>query len=563
MDMIKHSGGFSLALGDVSFEFDENSVPEKSNGLFELCIKGNVPVPSIIKGDRIMLPVDDGIVLTADKKCGLSVPYIKGSFCSREGTMSMVIIERSRRYLLIALDSGINSEYKTEWENGMYSLRILCHEPRKVTYGIFNSLADACKCYRGLKKNNPKTLAEKIRKIPEAKKLIGGGIFWVWGDNYDAVMYSDKNTELCPGTGDGLLSVAAKLHENGIEKAMFGLLTKDDAPYSEKLYKNFGYPCTQYDNYSDVLNPELLDVIPSNRARNCDYTARRMKDYPDGVQISEDGTLTSAWQIKGFDGKMHSQNALCPIVAAERIKTEIPEILKQFPYYKGRFLDVFGVGLSACYSKEHPLTMSQCLKVKNSAYESILDMGLITGTEDGFEDITDNLIYTEGLHSPVFFRGPDSGRTYPHTFNEKQTECIREYMLNPEHRVPLWHLVYHENMLAFPYWGDSTEMSPELISKKILFACLYGCPPLYSFCAKDFPKLQDIIISSYKKITYIHEKVAELPMTDFEILTDDYKVQKSVFGNRYEVIANFSDEKYVYENHVIEPNDLLFSGDMI
>ena len=46
-------------------------------------------------------------------------------------------------------------------------------------------------------------------------------------------------------------------------------------------------------------------------------------------------------------------------------------------------------------------------------------------------------------------------------------------------------------------------------------------------------------------------------MTDFKILRDDYKIQKSVFGNKYEIVVNFSDENFVYKNYVISPNDLL------
>jgi len=557
MELLKRENGFTLMSGGVDFEFTAKSFPEVLNGVIKLNIEGNAPVPTLKNGDRLILPVDDGMVMTADKK--YTLPHsVKGSFCSREGTISMVIVEREGRFLLIALDNGINATYNTNWKDEHYSFEIVCNERHTVTYGIFESLTAACKYYRATRKGEFTTLTEKASRLTEAKKLIGGGIFWVWGKNYDAVMYSDKNTDLCPATGEELISVAEELYKSGIKNAMFGLLTKDDAPYSEKLYKKFGYPCTQYDNYSDVLNPELLDVIPSNRARNCDYTARRMKDYPGGVQISADGTPSPAWQIKGFDGRMYSQNKLCPKVAEERINEEIPKIMEKFPYYKGRFLDVFGVELSECHSKEHPVTFSQCLDIKNSAYKSICDMGLITGTEDGFEDIINHLIYTEGLNSPVYFRAHDSGRTYPHFFDEKQTERVSEYMLNPEYRVPLWHLVYHENLLAFPYWGDSTEMSRELIAKKVLFSCLYGCPPLYSFLAEDFRELKDIIISSYRKITSVHEKVAELPMTSFEMLSGDYQIQKSVFGEKYEVVANFSDRDFTYKDNIIRPNDFLF-----
>lgn len=561
MNLLKDKNGFSLVSDAVCFNFISSLFPEEHESLYKLEVTGNIPVPGIKAGDRLLLPVDEGIAITAEKEYSpgeFDSSCIEGSFCSRQGTMSMIIIERENKYLLISLDNGIDSKYKAEKQNGLYNLEIICNKQCCVTYGIFNSLVEACKCYRHMKKDDLITLSEKIMKNPEINKLVGGGIFWIWSNNYDEVMYSQKDTDISPAVGKELLSIAEELYNNGVDNAMFGLFFNDDSPLSEKLYKNYCYICTQYDNYNDVLNPELLSIIPNNRAKNCDYTFRRMRDYPDGVQVEKDGSLTPAWELKGFDGKMHSQNTLCPLIAAKRIKEEIPEILKEFPFYKGRFIDVYGGGLSECYSKKHPLSRKECLTVKNEAFKFLNSMGLIAGTEDGFEGIINNLVYTEGLHSPVYFRNLNSGRNHAHIYNKEQTEHIAKHMMNPECRVPLWHLVYHECMLAFPYWGDSTEMSPEFISKKILFACLYGCPPLYSFFVKDFDKLKDNIIYSYKRITKIHKKIAELPMTDFKILRDDYKIQKSVFGDKYEIVANFSEENYIYNNTVIAPNDLLF-----
>lgn len=561
MNLLKDKNGFSLVSDEVCFNFMSSLFPEEHESLYKLEVSGNIPVPGIKAGDRLLLPVDEGIAITAEKEYSpgeFDFNCIEGSFCSRQGTMSMIIVERENKYLLISLDNGIDSKYKAKKQNGLYALEIVCNKQCCVTYGIFNSLVEACKCYRHMKKDEFITLSEKIRKNPEIKKLVGGGIFWVWNNNYDEVMYSQKDTDISPAVGRELLLIAEELHNNGVDKAMFGLFFNDDSPLSEKLYKNYGYICTQYDNYNDVLNPELLSIIPNNRAKNCDYTFRRMRDYPDGVQVKKDGSLTPAWELKGFDGKMHSQNTLCPLIANERMKEEIPEILKEFPFYKGRFVDVYGGGLSCCYSQQHPITREECLEVKNDAFKAVGDMGLIAGTEDGFEDIINNLVYTEGLHSPVYFRNLNSGRNHAHIYNKEQTEHIAKHMINPECRVPLWHLVYHECMLAFPYWGDSTEMAPEFISKKILFACLYGCPPLYSFFVKDFDQLKDDIISSYKRITNVHKHVAELPMTDFKILRDDYKIQKSVFGDKYEIVVNFSEENYTYNNTLIPPNDLLF-----
>lgn len=561
MNIIKNSIGFTLIADTIAFDFETTVCPifEKNTATAEIC--GKVPIPKLLPGDRLLLPADEGIAITVDKEyesgefdCNL----IEGDFCSREGTMSMIIIERGGKYLLINLEIGINSEYKAERKDGFYGLEILCRKPCKTTYSIFDSLAAACKFHRSLSKDNFITLKEKALKNPEIEKLIGGAIFWVWSNNYDEVMYSENDTSVSPAVGKDLLDIASELNDSGVDNALFGLFFNDDSHMAEILYNKYGYICTQYDNYNDIFNPAMSDIVPKNRIRNCDYTYRRMKDYPNGVRITESGEFAPAWALKGFDGKMHNQNTCCPLTAMNRMKEEIPQILNEYPYYKGRFIDVYGGGLSECYSPTHPLTLEACLDTQKEAFRAIEeDMGLIAGTEDGFENIINTLTYTEGLHSPIYFRIHDAGRNHAHCYNSEQTKHIKKHMTNPECRIPLWHLTYHECLLAFPYWGDSTESSPELLRKKTLFACLYGCPPLYSFNVKDFKMLKDGITDSYKKITSVHKKVAFLPMTDFKILSDDYSLQQSVFGNRYRITVNFSDTECAYNEKIIKGNDFI------
>lgn len=562
MNFYETKNGFSFAEGEVSFDFTAGTKPKKDGDWYTFYVCGAVPVPKIKKGDRLLLPVDEGVAVTAEKEYEsgeFDCNCIKGEFCGREGTMSMVIVERENKFLLISLENGLNSSYRAERKNGLYGLEIQCSEKKRIFYGVYSSLTEACKSYRSTKKDVFLPLSEKIRRNPEIKKLAEGGIFWVWSDNYDSVMYADTDTDLSPSVGEDLPKVAEELYKAGVDNAMFGIFFDEDSHISEELYKKFGYISTQYDNYNDVLNPELLDIIPKNRVKNCGYTHRRMKDYPDGVTVNSDNTLKEAWALKGFDGKMHSQNQCCPLVASKRVKEEIPLILKEFPFYNGRFIDVYGGSLSECHHKTHPLTLSECLNVKKETFSFLSEeMKLVTGTEDGFEDILNGIAYSEGLHSPVYFRNLDSGRNHAHIYTEKQEKHIEKQMLNPVCRVPLWQLVYHECMLAFPYWGDSTEMSPKQIKRKILFACLYGCPPLYSFSVGDFEKIKEVIVISYKKICEINRKTAVLPMTDFQMLTPDRLVQKSVFGDKYEIVANFSDVDYVYKNTIVKSEDLYF-----
>lgn len=546
---------FSLSEGEVCFEFNSELEPAKKGEAVGFEILGKVPTPTLEEGDRILLPMGEGIALTVGEERLIENAF--GDFCSKQGTICMVIVERGGKYLLISLDNGINSSYDTRPENGKYKLFINNKETCGVTYRIFDSLKAACAYHRELH-SDVITLDEKIKANPEIEKLVGGAIFWVWNDSYDEVMYSDYDTDVDPSTGGELMRVADELYNGSVKKAMMGIFFESDSKYVEPLYKKYGYISTQYDNYNDVLNPEMLSIIPNNRARNCDYTARRMKDYSAGVQINAKGELAKAWALKGFDGVMHAQNTLCPVVAAQRIKEEIPQILAKYPYYKGRFIDVYGCRLGVCYSETHPSTMENTLKVKNDAFEAMEKMGLITGTENGFDGIINHMVYSEGLHSPVNLQIPDSGRKHAHVMNAEQTEYIGREMMRPERRVPLWQLVYHDAMMTFPYWGDSTESAPKYTNRRVLFACLFGCPPLYSFSLKDYESLKPAIFDSYKRISEVHSKVATLKMTDYKVLSDDYMLQCSTFGGKYRVTVNFSECERECDGKTIPAESFVF-----
>ncbi len=558
MNMQKTATGFMLSRDAVSYVFDSEATPVLQNDVCVLHVSGNIPVPKLEATDRLILPVDEGIAVEVGRtytKGELDINCIDGSFMGRQGTMSMLLVERQKQFLLICLENGLDAAYRAVREEGMYRLSVTCKTPRNIFYGVFSSLAQACRAYKKMKGISTLTLADKKKRLPLIDKLMGG-IFWIWNDHYDEVMYADHDVDISPAVGDDLLTVCADMKKSGIDNAMIALFFDPDSQYTKALYEDFGYITTQYDNYNDVLNPALLSVVPNNRVKNCGYTNRRLKDYPDGIMRDAQGRMARAWELKGFDGQMHAQNTLCPKVAAERMKTEIQEILQEYPHYKGRFIDVYGGWISECHDEAHPLTKQECLRVKQDAFRFLGELGLIAGTEDGFEDLVDSLVYAEGLHSPVYLRNHDSGRKHANMYTEERAAHIKAQMLDPSCRVPLWQLVYHDSLLAFPYWGDSTEASHSIINEKILYACLFGCPPLYSFFVKDYEGLKADILKSYRKIGAVLRHTAMLPMTDYQVLREDYTLQRTVFGDEYEVVANFSDEQREYQGHCIAPMDL-------
>lgn len=544
-----------LTDGEVRFRLDTDAVPGWCDGWMTLSAAGTLPVPDTLPGDRLILPIDEGIALPVEANVDpgeFALDTLTRARNCREKTLNLFLLARGGKCLAITTDSGLHTGYALRWADGRYRLTLTSDAPVTVRYRIFPSAAAACRAYRAMRPAAV-PLRDKIARTPALAQLIGGAIFWVWNDGYDEVMYADRDTDRVPDTGGAMLDVAADLHANGVDRAMFGLFFDGDSRLAQPLAERFGYLATQYDNYNDVLNPALVGVVPTNRVRNCGYTARRMKDYPAGIARSRSGELASAWALKGFDGQFHAQNALCPAVAAQRMREEIPPILAQYPAYRGRFIDVYGTGVGECFDPHHPLTVDDCLTVKRGAFASLRDMGLIVGTEDGFEDLIDNLDYAEGLHSPVVFRNRDSGRNHAHVYTDAQEAHIARYMLHPAYRFPMLELAYHDCILAFPYWGDSTEMSPAQIRRKTLFACLYGCPPLYSFTVGDYPRLRCAILDSYRTISAVHRAVGLMEMTDFAVLTPDFAVQRTVFGGEIEVIVNFGGRAYEADGRRLEP----------
>lgn len=108
MNFCKNTDGFSLKKDNIGFDFKTAQIPTEKDGFFVLTASGNVPVPEIHACDRLLLPVDEGIAVTADEKYEkgqFDCECIGGSFCSREGTMGMIIVERAKKFLLIAIEN--------------------------------------------------------------------------------------------------------------------------------------------------------------------------------------------------------------------------------------------------------------------------------------------------------------------------------------------------------------------------------------------------------------------------------------------------------------------------
>ena len=259
--------------------------------------------------------------------------------------------------------------------------------------------------------------------------------------------------------------------------------------------------------------------------------------------MEADGSFSRAWQIHGLDGKMHWQNAVCEIPALKLTMENVPPDVERVGY-NSRFIDVqASAELKECYHPMHPTDRRDSARYIRTQMEYLGDIGLVGGVENGQECLVGSYHFAEGLMSPGGFRAYDSGRRMTTIYKgEEVPEEFTEYMLNPVCRLPLWELIYHDCVVNYWYWGDSSNCCPELMPRRDLFNALYGTPPLYSLTMSQWDEMKDAVAESYHRATYVAARTAFSRMVEFQWLSSDGLVQKTVFDNGVEVTANFAKE---------------------
>ncbi len=362
---------------------------------------------------------------------------------------------------------------------------------------------------------------------------------------------ADDNETTNIANHTNIIRIASEMKEAGIDRAIWGIFFNADIPTIEYLKNKAGYLVTKYDNYADVLSSDTARLIPAQRIEACDYTKRRMKNWPCDIRTGRDGSMSKAWALKGTDGMMYNQYKMCIGTVLRYFRDEVKEDIEKHNY-NARFIDVMGTGADECSNQAHPVSRMQSVSERLAVLGYLGDIGVIAGTEDGFEDILPAIAYNEGMMSPSVFRAVDSGRRKAVLYRGSDIpSSIPGFMLNPLYRVPLWELVYHDCVISYWYWGDSSNCCPELIKSRDLFNTLYGTPPLYSFKTSDWDRLKESIIASYKYSKAASARLGFAEMTSFEYLTFDKKVQKTEFCNGISVIANFGSEPFKINDNII------------
>lgn len=74
---------------------------------------------------------------------------------------------------------------------------------------------------------------------------------------------------------------------------------------------------------------------------------------------------------------------------------------------------------------------------------------------------------------------------------------------------------------------------------------------------KEFEKHKERMKAHYAFFSPLHRELGLLPMTDFAWLTSNRMVQRTVFGNRVEMVANFGMKDFDYQGKLIPKRSIL------
>jgi hypothetical protein len=126
----------------------------------------------------------------------------------------------------------------------------------------------------------------------------------------------------------------------------------------------------------------------------------------------------------------------------------------------------------------------------------------------------------------------------------KPDQDFFRFQVGPYYRIPLFELVYHDCVVSYWYWGDSSNRIPEVWKDRDLFNILYGTPPLWIVDPVIWANHEPRFIASYRdgRKTALRTRGSE--MTEHTFDNADRTIQHSVFADGTRVWVNFGTRRY-------------------
>ena len=358
--------------------------------------------------------------------------------------------------------------------------------------------------------------------------------------------------------GDGLsVKLLERFAKNGLDRLWLGADSWQDGfrhPAAVAKAKELGYLIGPYDSYHSIHHPNEKDTWETAQFD--------LSLYESGGIVNADGTKSGGFKKKGYH--------LSPLVTQPYVEDRVNGILTQMPTdFNSWFIDCDAYGeLFDDYSPSHPATQLDDMNARLARMAWIRDThNMVIGSEGGSAYAAGTIHFAHGMMSPVIGWGdPDMkdkaspyyiGGYWPPeapAIHVKQVPLKERYFYlyyDPRFRLPLYQIVFHDSVVTTHHWGYSSLKFKNAIETVALLELLYNVPPLYHLNTARFSKHKDWIKRHYAFFSPLHRQIGGQAMTDFEWLTEDKLVQRTVFADTVEIFANFGTERFADKDTVV------------
>lgn len=383
------------------------------------------------------------------------------------------------------------------------------------------------------------------------------------------IFYSAYKTFLQPMEEWGGMppSMITILQSAGINKAWFGLSDSwgqaEKHPEFVQAAVDNGYLVGPYDSYHSMH--------PPGKAR------WPTADFKDSTLYTHAFVTNINGSAKG--GFLGEGRHLNPVLSMPAVKERVSRIMNETGgKMNSWFIDCDATGeVFDDYSPGRMTSQEQDLQARLKRMEWIRDsFQLVIGSEDGYDYAASAIAYGHGMLVPfVGGADPDMRKNVlspyyagghfnmidgiPEIYvKEVPVKPVYTYVyFDSRFDVPLYQLVYNNSVITTHHWAWGDFKVPAERKNTELKEIVYNVPPLYHLNINYWKKHKAGITRHVNVFAKTHSMAVREEMENFEWLTGDHLVQKTVFGKALEMVANFREQGYQYRKKNIPAKSIL------
>ena len=428
----------------------------------------------------------------------------------------------------------------------------------------FNQVWQECKKQHKINVYQEKIITGALNKVLSMRELYNADVFSYPGASPSSYSLSEQqvyvlNKILLKGAlkeaidnpelwGKEDVAVLDDMYKSGITRAWIGLPDWADGlmnPLLVEKANQLGYLVGPYDSYHSIHQQE-------DRSWRTNW-------FPDS-SLFNNATVTNASgrKIVGFLGRGRQLN---PTLALPFVKQRVANILNDNIPYNSWFVDCDAYGeVFDDYSPNHITTQEEDFRARLTRMEYIgKETKMVVGSEGGNDFTSCSLAFAQGMDMPVFnWNDPNlrkntnspyylggywapAGKVPPIYAKPVPIKPLYQRVyVDPVYSLPLFRLVYNDAVITTPHWEFGSLKLKDEVSTRMLSELLYNTPPLYHLDQGEWKQNRKRMVDHVKVWSQLHRKAVTLPMTAFNILSDDRMVQQTVFGDKLKVTVNFS-----------------------